>query len=271
MTCRPASAACRKAAVPMRAQGKTGPRRPSGCSSHAVIRSSTSPGSASIRSRPSGASNWGQRSRSAGMAPKDARTGQRYPSPPQAAMTCRRCSPRNRSARHFGSSGSTAATDCPWYPRTGTSWKAGSPAKACCTPSPAGSPAPPPKPRTRRPPPTRARRRAGRARAPARPAARLPHRRDHHHRGLTAGRPETGRRQLAAGRHPGVGAGSRLRPPGEPGHHPGSRGPRQPAGPRHPGPAASGHGTARSRTGTSRQSTHGRERLAQRVSRLRSG
>jgi hypothetical protein len=112
---------------------------------------------------------------------------------------------------------------------------------------------------------------AGHARAPARPAARLPHRRDHQHRGLTAGRPETGRRQLAAGRHPGVGAASRLRPPGEPGHHPGSRGPRQPAGPRHPGPAASGHGTARTRTRTSRQSTHGRERLAQSVSRFRSG
>jgi hypothetical protein len=57
--------------------------------------------------------------------------------------------------------------------------------------------------------------------------------------------------------------------PASRGIHPGSRGPRQPAGPRHPGPAASGHGTARARTRTSRQSTHGPERLAQRVSRLR--
>ena len=34
------------------------------------------------------------------------------------------------------------------------SWKAGSPARACCERSPAGSPARPPRPRTRRPPPT---------------------------------------------------------------------------------------------------------------------
>jgi hypothetical protein len=71
VTFSPASAAARsKATVPMRAQGKTGPRRPSGCSSQAVIRSSMSPGSASISSLPPGASSCVQRCSSpAGMPP----------------------------------------------------------------------------------------------------------------------------------------------------------------------------------------------------------
>ena len=69
-------------------------------------------------------------------------------------MTYRRCSPRNRSARPCASWRSTAGTDCPWYRRTSASSKGGSPARACCARSPAGSPAPPTRPRTRRPPPT---------------------------------------------------------------------------------------------------------------------
>src|SRR5579859_1413508 len=69
-------------------------------------------------------------------------------------MTCRRCSPRNRSARPCASWRSTAGTGCPWYHRTPASWKAGSPARACCRRSPAGSAGRPPGPPARRPPPT---------------------------------------------------------------------------------------------------------------------
>ncbi len=70
----------------MRAQGKTGPRRLSGCSSHPVSCSSTSPGSASMRIRPPGASSSAQRSRSrvGQAADADIAVREQYRGPPAA-------------------------------------------------------------------------------------------------------------------------------------------------------------------------------------------
>ena len=93
----------------------------------------------------------------------------------------------------------------------------------------AGSRAPPPRPSTPRRPPTGNPTTRRHSRAPGGPAARLLHRRGHHHRSLPGRRAEAGRRQLAAGQRPGVGAARRLAPAGPPRPHPGSWRPGQPA------------------------------------------
>ena len=53
----------------------------------------------------------------------DGRTGRRFPGRSPTGMTCRPCSPPNRSARRCASSRSTAATACPCCPPTGAGSK----------------------------------------------------------------------------------------------------------------------------------------------------
>ena len=122
-------------------------------------------------------------------------------------MTCRRCSPRNRSARRCASWRSTAGTGCPWYPRTGTQlegWVTSAGVLRALARQVTGTPA-----------------ETAHAQAAAdgehddaqamleHPPVPLP---GYHVAEITitgdspAGRAETGRRQLAAGEHPRLGA-----------------------------------------------------------------
>ena len=65
--------------------------------------------------------------------------------------------------------------------------------------------------------------------APADPAARLPGRRDHHHRRLARRRAQARRRHLAPGQRPRLGPARPPAPPAPPGDYPGRRRSRQPA------------------------------------------
>jgi chloride channel protein, CIC family len=108
-----------------------------------------------------------------------AQTGRRYPAPSPIATTPRCCSPVNPSPRRCASSSSTAATGCRSSPPTGSTYKAGSPARTSCRPSPATCTPPPPPHRpspARRPPQVSRRPRCPATRSwrsPSRPA-RLP-------------------------------------------------------------------------------------------------
>jgi CIC family chloride channel protein len=73
---------------------------------------------------PSGAAHVATES-TASRATQQAKTGWRSPSWLPTVMTSRRCSPRNRSARHSANWRSMAETGYPWCHRTPARWKAG--------------------------------------------------------------------------------------------------------------------------------------------------
>ena len=150
-------------------------------------------------------------------------------SPSSAIRRC--CSPASPWPRRCASWSSTAATACQCCLPTGSTCKAGSPARTCCRPWPATCAPPGRPPRRHNAPPARPFP-AYRPPRGAHPAARLPDPGNHHPRGLAGRRPGTRRHHLAARVDPGHGHGQPHPPRRRPRHHPHPRRPGQPARPR---------------------------------------